>query len=484
MIQKSLAKNTLYNIIYQVLNLIFPLLTSVYVSRIILEDGIGRVAYAQNIASYFVSIAALGFPAYGIREIAKVAKSTDEKNKAFSEMFLINLISTAATVFVYLLLISQVQSFKENIQLYLAVGISVFLNFANIDWLYQGEEEYGYITLRSLLIKGISFIALLILVRTKNDYVKYAYISSIGTACNYLCNLIHARKFVSFTVKGLNLRRHLKPLAVLTVSSILGNIYNKIDVTMLGTMCTESVVGYYSNAHKIILILITCCISISAAFMPRFSFYYQNDKQAFDNLVEKGVNVLLMITIPACVGLLFLSKPVILLLFGINFYPSGITLAIFAPMIIIRSIGDLLCYQLLISIGQEKKRLFASFAAALVNVGLNALLIPSMAQNGAAVASVISELVVNGYLLIFVAKNVKIRLNIVTLIKTIVATVFMSIIVYICCHCIDTLVLSIFSSVVLGSLSFFGVGIALKNESVVFVVDKVTEMIRRGRNRT
>ena len=61
---KSLAKNSFYNIIYQVLNLLFPLVTSVYVSRIIFEDGIGKVAYAQNITSYFVTLALLGFPAY------------------------------------------------------------------------------------------------------------------------------------------------------------------------------------------------------------------------------------------------------------------------------------------------------------------------------------------------------------------------------------------------------------------------------------
>ena len=64
---RSLAKNSLYNILYQTTGLIFPLISSIYVSRILMEDGIGKVAYAQNIASYFASAAALGFPAYGIR---------------------------------------------------------------------------------------------------------------------------------------------------------------------------------------------------------------------------------------------------------------------------------------------------------------------------------------------------------------------------------------------------------------------------------
>lgn len=83
---KSLAKNSIYNIIYQTISLVFPLITSVYISRILLEDGVGKVAYAQNVASYFLSFAALGFPAYGIREIAKVRDNQIEKNKAFTEM--------------------------------------------------------------------------------------------------------------------------------------------------------------------------------------------------------------------------------------------------------------------------------------------------------------------------------------------------------------------------------------------------------------
>ena len=80
---KSLAKNSLYNIIYQALMLVFPMITSMYVSRIILEDGVGKVAYAQNIVSYFTALAATGFPAYGIREIAKVSDNQKEKNKSF-----------------------------------------------------------------------------------------------------------------------------------------------------------------------------------------------------------------------------------------------------------------------------------------------------------------------------------------------------------------------------------------------------------------
>ena len=80
--QKSLAKNSIYNIIYTVANILFPFATSIYVSRILLPVGVGKVASAQNIASYFITVAALGLPSYGVREFAKIREKKDKRNNA------------------------------------------------------------------------------------------------------------------------------------------------------------------------------------------------------------------------------------------------------------------------------------------------------------------------------------------------------------------------------------------------------------------
>lgn len=96
--QKSLAKNSIYNIVYTVANILFPFVTSIYVSRILLPVGVGKVASAQNIASYFVTIAALGLPSYGVREFAKVRENKCESNKLFTELLLLNIVSTTLAV--------------------------------------------------------------------------------------------------------------------------------------------------------------------------------------------------------------------------------------------------------------------------------------------------------------------------------------------------------------------------------------------------
>lgn len=478
---KSLAKNSIYNIVYQFLSLIFPLLSSMYVARIILEDGVGKVAYAQNIASYFTSIALLGFPTYGIREIAKVKENRSICNQTFFELFSINAISTTVASLLYVILLACTDSFQSELPLYLCAGAVVWLNYANIDWLYQGKEEYGYITVRSLSIKAISLLALFLFVKEKNDYVIYALISSCGTACNYILNLFHARKYVAFDFdfRKLKLKRHIKPLLVLAIAAFFGNVYNKVDVTMLGMMSSNAFVGYYSNAHKIILIAVSCCIAVTTVFMPRLSFYYENDRKAFNKLVNFGTELLIAIIIPATVGLAMLSKEAMLTLYGEAFRPAGETLALFAPMLLIRPIGDLLCYQLLVSAGKEQKRIYTSFAATVINIILNYFLIQKWQQNGAAIASVVSELVVNGLLLGEVLKITRIELDKGMICKTVVATCVMAAGIAFMKHTLNSSLQILLLGVVFGGFLYLGTGILLKNKVIITLLQKAKEVVRR-----
>ena len=101
MSKKSLSKNSIFYLIYTVLNVLFPFLTGVYVARVLLPDAIGEVAYAQNIAQYFVVFAFLGLPTYGLREIAKARDDKQELNKLYSELLSINFISTTIFLSIY-----------------------------------------------------------------------------------------------------------------------------------------------------------------------------------------------------------------------------------------------------------------------------------------------------------------------------------------------------------------------------------------------
>ncbi len=123
---KAVAKNAIYNMLYKTVVLIFPMLTSMYVSRVLQEDRIGKVAYAQNIASYFLALALLGFSEYGTREMANVAKDREKTNIVFSELFCINILSTTVATVLYILLVCSRANLRVDFWLYMATGLVIF----------------------------------------------------------------------------------------------------------------------------------------------------------------------------------------------------------------------------------------------------------------------------------------------------------------------------------------------------------------------
>lgn len=471
--QKSLVKNSIYNIIYTVANILFPFMTSIYVSRILLPSGVGKVASAQNIASYFITIAALGLPSYGVREFAKVREKRDQRNKLFTELLLLNIISTTFAVIGYFLLVNANDGFKGEWFLYAACGLAIAFNYLNIDWMYQGLEEYGYITGRSLLIKGISLLSLFFFVKTKQDYVAYALISSLATGGNYIFNVIHARKFVSIDLSKVQLKGHLKPVLLIACIIFLSSVYNKIDVTMLNILATDESVGYYVYAQKTVNMVLTMANAVTAALLPRLSYYYDNDREGFYRLLNKGFQVLCFMTLPLAVGMALVAPQAVEFLYGEAFEPAVLTIRLMCPLILIKGFGDLFCYQLVYSTKSEKIILPASASASAINIITNAALIPTLLQNGAVIASVFSEFVTNAVQFIYMKKKVRFSINVKALTKGLISTIVMALSVYIIMQLKLPNIISLLSEILVGVIVYITVNLVMKKSLILETVQKV-----------
>ena len=476
--QKSLVKNSIYNIIYTTINVFFPLVTSIYSARILLATGIGKVTYAQNIASYFVTFAALGLPSYGVREFAKVRDDAVSRNRLFTELFFLNFLSTTLAVALYGLFMSQYIPQMDK-QLYIAAGAVIFFNYLNIDWLYCGIEEYGYITSRNLVVKIFSFLSLVLFVKDQKDYILYAWINSIATGVNYLFNVLYSRKFVSFHFLGLNLIKHVRPLLAIAVILFLGSIYSKVDVTMIGILSSVESVGYYGHSLKIITMVLTVSHAITGTFLPRLSYYYDNDRPAFYNLVKKGFDILCFITFPLVAGLFLIAEQMVVLLYGTEFAPAVLTTRLLCPIIFIKGFGDLLCYQLAYSTKNEKIIIPASGFAAVSNVLTNAVLIPVFRQNGAVVASLISELVTNSIQFVYIKKRVCFHLNCRSILVAVIATSVMAVAVFMMMHLQLPVILSIIFEVVCGAIVYIAVNILLGNPIMIDSIQWIRRKIKR-----
>lgn len=179
--KKSLGWNAVLNSVRSVCNILFPLVTFPYVSRVLQVKGLGKYNFSNSIISYFLLIAGLGISTYAIREGAKYRNSNKKITLFSSQIFTINIYSTIIS---YILLILALVIFK-NLRTYticiLIFSLEIFFTTLSVDWLYQIYEDYDYITIRSICFQIISIILMFLFVRNKNDYLIYASITVFST---------------------------------------------------------------------------------------------------------------------------------------------------------------------------------------------------------------------------------------------------------------------------------------------------------------
>ena len=467
--EKSIVSNIVFNVIYKFMNVIFPFITSIYISHIILAIGVGKVSRAQNIVQYFVLIAPLGIVNYGTREIARIRDSRAKTDKLFSELFWINFCSTIVCSISYYSIILFTDLFASDRVLFLIAGLPIVFNVINVEWYYQGYEEYGYIAVRSVIIKFISLIAMLLFVRNVNDYIVYAGIYACGIVGNYIFNAANLVKHgVKLQFDGLNFRKHLKPIFILLCSGISIELYTLVDTTMLGAMCTEEVVGYYTNSIKLVRIVVGLIAAIGGVLLPRLSYYRKNNLQEKSNeLISNIVMLMLFLAIPSGIGIFSLADKLIPLLFGDSFIPAAGTVKIASFLIYVLGFSNLFGTQVLLSYNQEKKLLISTLFGAVSNIIMNSIWIPIYQQNGAVVASVISETLVTSLTIIFSLKYVKVKIKPKFIICVCSSAVVMGIVIlflsYIKMNLIMNLLLCIFS----GGLIYILCNILEKNPILI-----------------
>lgn len=479
--KKSLVESSLYNILYKLITALYPLISATYVSHIIGSEKIGTIAYAQNIVSYFVILAALGLPTYGTREIAKRANDLQQRSGLFYELAAINVISTTAALLFYGALVLGVARFHTNPVLYCIAGLQIFLNYFNVDWFYQGLEEYKYISLRNIFVKIAALVFLVSLIRTKEDYLYYALIHCLAIAGNNILNVIRIPRYLQRPRCGLRIQQHFKPILVLLIVSIAVEIYVMIDTTMLGIFCNDRIVGCYSNAMKLTRMVNTMTAAICAVMLPRLSLIYsENNLEEFNKLVNTGLKMMLLFAVPAMVGILLLSEEIIYVFFGETFSEAVPILRVLSLMIPVFVCNSLLGGQVLVTTNKEKKYAVSVTTASVINVTLNSLFIPRYGATSAAVASLISEVVVLALYVYFSRDVIQIRLPVRYIVSISIPLILFGLVSRTVLAGLQLGNLAtIFVNVAACLVLYFGLGYLLGNEMMILMVEKVKTICSR-----
>ena len=394
--QKSLKLNVIMNMILTMSSFIFPLITFPYVSRILLPEGTGKVSFATSLITYFTMFAQLGVPTYGIRACAKVRDNREELTRTAQELLIINLVMSAISYVVLFLAIAFVPRLQSEKTLYVIVSFTIILSSIGMEWLYKALEQYTYITIRSVIFKFLALIAMFLLIHEKSDYIIYGGISILAASASNVFNFINVHKYIDLKpVGGYNFKRHFKPIGTFFAMSCAVTIYTNLDTVMLGFMKTDADVGYYNAAVKIKTILVSIVTSLGAVLLPRASYYIENGlKEDFKRITKKALSFVFLFASPLMLYFIFYAKEGIFFLSGSAYAGSILPMQIIMPTLLFIGITNILGIQMLVPLGKEKVVLYSEIAGAIVDVIINALLIPRFASSGAAIGTLVAEFVV------------------------------------------------------------------------------------------
>lgn len=391
---RSVKFNVIMNMILTTSSFIFPLITVPYVSRVLGPRGMGAVAWAQTFVSYFSLVAMLGISAYGIREVARARNNPKELSAVVQELMVILLISTTIVSIVFLICIFTVPKAHEDVGLMLIFGVNLWLSAFGVNWFYQGIEQYGYITIRSLVFKVLGLVLMFLFVRHATDYRIYAAITVLGSAGSNILNTIRLHKYVHFSFhRNLNLRRHFKPMMSFTISSISSGMYGQLDMLFLGFFGTSIQVGLYQLVVKIKNLAGNAVNSVGSVMLPRLSYYESQEggHKKTAALIAKNINFLFITGIAFIGGIIICAQPLILILGGKEYIGATHALIIASAGILFSPMNTVLS-QYMIAAGQEKMYAGINFLGLVLGTLYCVALIPLFGIEGAAIAYVGSEL--------------------------------------------------------------------------------------------
>ncbi|MBK1810286.1 oligosaccharide flippase family protein [Clostridium sp. YIM B02505] len=415
--KNSITKNIFYKLLLNIFNIVVPLIIGPYAATVIGPKYLGRIYYSEAIYVYFLIIATFGIYNYGLREISRIRDDKEKLSKLFTSLFLIGVISNTLSLIIYILFVFVNYSSQPQFPVLLIYGFTLFSNIFYVEWLCEATESFNFITIKTIILRIFYIVLLLLLVKKSSDYLIYAALNSLLVFFNYVFSFVYIKKNIKFNFNNLQLRKHIKPLLIILIMSNASILYNQLDKLLLGSYVSEISVGYYNIGQILSSIVNTMLLSIILVTIPRLSnVIASNGDEAYETLLNKVTNTYLAFLFPAAIGMMVLSKEIILLLYKSTYIESVNVLRIFSVFIILSGLDFLLVNSIFYVKKQEKLAMIIVASFGLVNLLLKIILIYSNHLNHvttiASTTTVELALVIVEYIVI--KKFLKVNLNLIS----------------------------------------------------------------------
>ena len=391
----GIKQNLVFSTLYQILNIIVPLVTAPYVARVLGADGVGIYSYTHAYSMYFTLIGALGTITYGTREIARNRNDRKLRSILFWEIALLTIVTSTASLIVWGIWTACNSRYQVY---YLILSLTLLGTMFDISWFFAGMEEFKYTITHNSFFKILSTAAIFLFVNKPSDLWKYTLILSTAAFFSSISMWIYLPRYVdTVQVHTLNLKKHFKETFVYFVPTIATSIYTILDKTLIGLITEDtSENGNYEQATKIINIAKTVCFTgVNAVFQSRISYLFSEEKyEEIKYRIAASMDYILFAGCGLCFGIIGISRRFVPFFFGSGYSLTSDLLIFLAPLVVIIGISNCLGSQFYNPAGLRAKSAKYIIIGSFVNLVCNLILIPAFRSRGAAIATIFAELII------------------------------------------------------------------------------------------
>lgn len=452
----SIKKNLTYSVIYQILIIIIPFITTPYISRIVGKEGIGIYSYTYSIAHYFIIFAMLGLNNYGNRVVAKCRDDKEKLSKEFSSIYVFQVIMSILMIILYLIYIFICD--KKYLIFSILQVLYVVSTLFDINWLFFGLEKFKLTIIRNVIIKVVSTIFIFLFIKKSEDLIIYTFILSISSLITQLSLWAFVKKEVKFIKpKWVDVKKHIKSNIILFIPVIAVSIYKVMDKIMLGNLSNIEQVGLYESAEKIVNVPIALIAALGTVMLPRTTnlLSNNNEKKAKEYLKNTSLFII-FISLPIIFGLFSVSDKLTILYFGEEFKDASILIKILSIDIIFIGIANVIRTQYLIPKEKDKEYIISVIVGAVINFIMNCIFIPIYNAKGAVIGTLCAEIAVCIIQIILSKEKIILRKDL----KKVLGFIISSIVMYLSINYIGIYIkndiMNIGIKIFLGIIIYFG----------------------------
>ena len=478
--KKSIVKNYIYNLIYQMLTIVLPLVTTPYLSRVLGAGPIGIYGYTLSIVTYFILFGSLGIAMYGQREIAYVQDKKEEQSKNFWEIVIFRIITMTIALIVFYFIFC----LKGEYSLYYKILIlELVANSIDISWYFQGVEDFGKTVVRNIIVKSLSLVCIFIFIKSPEDLWKYFLIYTVANVFGNLTMWMYIPKILpKVRLKDLNLIKHIKPTLGLFVPQIATQIYVVLDKTMVGNITGNmSEVGYYEQAQKIVKALMLVVTALGTVMSSRIANTYATKSyEEVKEYLRKSFKIVWFLGMPIMLGLIAITPNMVPWFYGEGFEAVIPLLIATSPIILAIGLNNVTGVQYLIQTGKQNIFTISVTVGAVINVIFNFVLIKIIGSVGASISSVLAEVIILFVQLYYLKEEITIKDVIEDSFKYIISGIIMAIIVYGISLKMNIGIISTLIQIIIGGIIYVLVLIILKDELIKVIISQIATKIKVG----